>query len=279
MKDVIDEWDSSVWEILHRKMKPGPTVKKVTLKDTLEIVNLFENKEELARYYTPLDIDESGEIKQVQCNHNYGKIVTKLQRREQFKEMIETGKRVELEPYERKQAQPTESCRIQVQIQIYDVERSTGKDLKAELQRHGLSGSGKKEELMTRYRVHLQTEHKEDCDKEREFRCDSHVSVPVDQINFTTVQDLKIELKSHRERPKGKRSDLAAMWWMHLKSYHPDQVHRGEAEEESSEVEMQECESESEKEVQDDSGQDSGIFMDVEEESDSDSDSSSGVVD
>ena len=75
MKDGWDKLEAQEWRPLRRQRKAPPVIKLDTLNDTLEIVNLFENAQELWQYYMPAEIDESGEIKQVRATHNYSRIV------------------------------------------------------------------------------------------------------------------------------------------------------------------------------------------------------------
>ena len=280
LRDDVKDLDASVWQMLRRDRKACPPIKRVTLNDTLEIVNFFEQKEKLARYYTPLEIDESGEIKQVQCNHNYGKIVTKLRRREQMNEMHRTGKHVELEPYERKQGADSEPCQVSIQIQIYDVGNSTGKELKKELSRHGISGSGKKKDLQTRYKAHLESDHGEDCSKERV--CVQNVAVGWDAIDSTTLKDLRPELRLHGESKKGNRAQVVSTWKLHLHRYHPglQESNRCSGAEEDSEEETDDYDSDEDEFESDPDPEQSGVTgMCLDEESESETDSSSGVID
>ncbi len=69
MKDGWENLPAESWAHSRRERKHFPVIKRDTLNDTLEFANFFENAQELRLYYTPAEIDESGEIKQVVATH------------------------------------------------------------------------------------------------------------------------------------------------------------------------------------------------------------------
>ena len=145
--------------------KPNPSIKKETLRDTLEIAKLLSNAEDLMKYYTPTEIDESGEIKYVPCTHNYKFITTKIERRLQFQSMLEDGKARELTKYERKsKADESEECDAHLKYTMHDLNNKNLKvcELKEELKNHGKKRTGKKADLLQRliehYKIHLDSD-------------------------------------------------------------------------------------------------------------------------
>ena len=269
MKDGWDKLEAQEWTQLRRERKAPPVIKRDTLNDTLEIVNFFENAQELRQYYMPTEIDESGEIKQVQATHNYSKIVTKLGRRCTFETMIETNQALDLEPYERKAAEDSSECKATVEISLKDVDSKTVKVLKEEIKKHDLScGKKKKAELQKLLKDHLQSCHGEEVSEQKK-ECLQQVEIGSDVIDESNVKELKEELKAHGVKAaSGRKADLQKALKDHLILYHSE-----EQGEES--VSAEEMEQDSESEPQEDSVHESTEALEL----DSDSDDDSGWID
>ena len=219
-KNDIDDVPESEWNQVRRDRKSHPVIPRETLNDTLEIVKFFPNSQELLQYYTPAEVDESGEIKQVKNTHNYSKILTKLKRREQFKEMLRTNNRVELEKYEREKKTDAESCSADIGITIHQISGSLAKDLKQELKKHGVKGIHKKKrELQRIYKEHLKSMH--DQEESESVVCIAAIKINVDQIKSSLVKDLKAEVKNHGMCiTKKNKKQLQEMLREHLQDQH-----------------------------------------------------------
>ena len=268
MKDGWDKLGAEEWTRLRRDRKAPPVIKRDTLNDTLEIVNFFENAQELRQYYVPTEIDESGEIKQVKSTQNYSKIVTKLRRRSTYEKMIETKQSLELEPYERKKAEDKTVCDSAVGIALGDIDSKTVKDLKAEIKNHDLScGSKKKTELQKLLREHLQSCHGQE--RSGETVCEQTVEIGLEQISGSLVKELREEVKAHGVKAKsGRKADLQSALREHLDLFHAEDQQEETVSDQGMDLDG---ESESEQVVVNDS------TRELEIESDSDDDS--GVID
>ena len=224
MKDGWDKLEAQEWRQLRRQRKAPPVIKRDTLNDTLEIVNFFENAQELRQYYVPAEIDESGEIKQVKATHNYSKIVTKLNRRCTFETMLETNQALDLEPYERKTSEDSAECKVEVGIALTDIDSKTVKDLKVEIQKHGLScGKRKKADLQKLLKEHLETCHGQEGNSGRK-ECLQSVEIGLDEIDDSKVKELKEEVKAHGVKAdSGRKADLQKALREHLNLYHVEE--------------------------------------------------------
>ena len=122
------------------------------------VSKVFDNRDELLNYYTPSEIDESGEIKQHTYDVNPSKIKVKLQRRLQMKQMLTTNEVVSLTPYsKRKKQQKNCSGKKNFTGEIRTALKC--KELKAELRIHGEKVCGKKSELIQRLKTHYSEFH------------------------------------------------------------------------------------------------------------------------
>lgn len=151
-------------QFVHRSRKEAPSIKRDVLNDTLEIARMCTPDEDidLQRYFNPDRIDEeTGELKQVTSNHHFGKIVTKVRRRQQFSQMLDDGNIVELEKYENECAEEKQDvdCKIEPCWTIQDVSKKLVREIKPELTKHKLQTTGKKQILIERLIEHYKTQH------------------------------------------------------------------------------------------------------------------------
>ena len=155
----INEFTEEQLKTLHRPIKAAPSIKKRVLQDTLEIAKMMSNCVDLVDYFTPTTIDETGEVKYIHHVPKYGKITTKLNRRNQFKSMLRTKEVIQLEKYPRKNVveEKVEDCDIEKLHSISDIRNIlTTKELKIELKNHGQKVSGRKTELQLRLINHYE---------------------------------------------------------------------------------------------------------------------------
>ena len=144
---------------LRRIPKEPPVITRETLDDTLEIAKMFENRDELLDYYAPRQIDESGDLTQVQSyKSNKQSIIVKLVRRQQMRQMLANNCIVELEKYPQRQRNST-SCGENCEFTIQQISQQICVELKKELKRHSLKTSGNKKELIQRLKTHYETFH------------------------------------------------------------------------------------------------------------------------
>ena len=284
MKKGWDKLPAEKWSHLRRERKPFPVIKRDTLKDTLEIVNFFENAEELRQYYVPAEIDESGEIKKVPATHNYGKITTKLVRREQFERMLDTNQVEDLEPYERKEAGDVSNCSVDVKIQIYQVDSETAANLREEIKNHGMSGTGIKSVLRQRWKDHLRDFHPAQFAEERTCGVEVDLEVDIERVGKMKVKELKDEIKNHGFKPSvTKKEDLKRELLEHFKQFHDWSEEQEPVSEQEMDVAVDGSDFVSDHEMdldsESDSEEEAATHKQVEFEEESDSDSSSGVID
>ena len=157
--EVMNQCQKEQFNTLHRTRKDPPAIKRDALNDTLEIARMCVNDDnvDLERYFTPAQIDEeTGEIKPVESTHHFKKIVTKVRRRQQFLQMLETGNAVELEKYEKESKEP---CNVNASWTLAIISTKSVKDLKAELKKHELKVTGRKQEIQLRLIDHYKTCH------------------------------------------------------------------------------------------------------------------------
>ena len=221
LKAGWDKLPAAKWAHLRRDRVSFPPIKRDTLKDTLEIVNFFENAEELRQYYTPAEIDESGEVKKVPATHNYGKITTKIVRRQQFERMLETNQAEELDPYERKEAGEDSGCSVDVQVQIYDVDSETATKVRDELKNHGLSTSGIGTVVRQRWRDHLRDYHPFEFSQVKTCGVKVDLELDIDRIGRMKVKELKEAIKNHGfKQSSTRKQELKQELLEHFKEFH-----------------------------------------------------------
>ena len=220
-KKEVENVPESEWRHLRRERKPFPVIQREKLNDTLEVVKFFPNSQELTRYYTPAEIDDSGEIKPVKCVHNYSKIVTKMVRREQHLEMLQTDTIIDLEQYEQKQQAPPESCNAKIKIRSHQIDAATGKALKEALRLHSVAGGSKKrKELQRLYREHIENLHAEDQSFQQ---CPVQPSIQSQDIDSKLVAELKKEVKAHGLLSSNKKKEeLREILRDHLEEFHSE---------------------------------------------------------